>query len=393
MLFAVHHIDPGTIRTIADLSLLPFTDKDDLQKQNQSFICVSSEKIIDYVTTSGTLGEPVTVVMTEQDLDRLAWNECESLRCAGGSEKEIFQLMTTIDRRFMAGLAYFMGARKLGAGVVRVGNGAPQLQWDTIARIKPTILIAVPSFLVKLLDYASEHGIDPSLSSVRKAVCIGEPIRNDDFTLNSLGKKISEQWGIGLYSTYASTEMGAAFTECEAGRGGHYQPDLLIAELIGEDDKPVAPGQMGELVITTLGVEGMPLIRFRTGDLCRAHTEPCSCGRPSMRLGPILGRKKQMIKYKGTSLYPPAICNILNEIPGVSNYLIELSTNKLGTDEVLIRVGTHLPPETIEKVLAEEFRAKLRVIPVFSFEMPETIQREQITEMSRKPAVIIDKRK
>jgi phenylacetate-CoA ligase len=391
-LFETHRIDASSIRTVADLQKLPFTSKDDLQKGNQSFICVPSKKIIDYVTTSGTLGEPVTIVMTEKDLERLASNECESLRCAGGSEKEIFQLMTTMDRRFMAGLAYFMGARKLGAGVVRVGNGIPQLQWDTIHKIKPTILIAVPSFLVKLLEYAAEHGIDPEQCSVRKAVCIGEPIRNEDFTLNALGRSITQKWNIRLHSTYASTEMGAAFTECEAGRGGHYQPELLIAELIGENNLPVAEGEAGELVITTLGVEGMPLIRFRTGDMCRAHTEPCSCGRASIRLGPIIGRKKQMIKYKGTSLYPPAICNVLNEISGISNYLIELSTNELGTDEVLIRIGSDRKEPAFEKHIAEQFRSGLRVVPSFRFESPDQIGKEQLPEMSRKPVLIIDKR-
>jgi phenylacetate-CoA ligase len=391
-LFHQQSIVPAAIQTIADLQRLPFTTKDDLQSENKDFICVSADKIIDYVTTSGTLGEPVTIVMTEKDLERLAINECESLRCTGGSEKEIYQLMTTMDRRFMAGLAYFMGARKLGAGIVRVGNGIPELQWDTIQRIQPTAVIAVPSFLLRLLDYAEAHHIDANAFSVRKAICIGEPIRNADFSLNTLGKKIREKWNIELYSTYASTEMAAAFTECSAGKGGHYQPELIIAELIREDGLAVKPGEEGELVITTLGLEGMPLIRFRTGDICIAHHEPCKCGRESKRLGPILGRKRQMIKYKGTSLYPPSLYDILNAIPEVINYIIEVSTSDIGTDDLLIRLGTEQSSAQMEKEIADHFRAKLRVAPSFRFESPEEIRKEQMPPMSRKPILFVDKR-
>ncbi|HEV7232467.1 MAG TPA: AMP-binding protein [Bacteroidia bacterium] len=391
-MFASNGIDPSSIQTLDDLRKIPFSTKDDLQRENARFFCVPKKKIIDYVTTSGTLGEPVTLVLTEKDLERLALNECESLRCAGGSAAETYQLMTTIDRRFMAGLAYFLGARKLGAGIVRTGNGIPELQWDTIRRIEPTALIVVPSFLLKLSEYALAHGIDPRTTSVKRAICIGEPIRNADFSLNTLGEKIKQAWGIELYSTYASTEMGAAFTECEAGKGGHYQPDLLIAELIGEDGQSVGKGEAGELVITTLGVEGTPLIRFRTGDVCIAHSEPCSCGRSSMRLGPILGRKKQMIKYKGTSLYPPALYDVLNTIPQVKNFIVEVSTNSIGTDDILIRIGCTMPDSNLEKEIADHFRARLRVAPAIRFERPEDIQKEQLPELSRKPIVFIDKR-
>jgi phenylacetate-CoA ligase len=111
--------------------------------------------------------------------------------------------MTTIDKRFMAGLAYFLGIRKMGGSVIRVGNGIPELQWDTIKRIKPNAIICVPSFILKIIKYAEEHGIDYRKSSIKKAVCIGENLREPDFSLNLLGKKIKEKWDIELFSTYA----------------------------------------------------------------------------------------------------------------------------------------------------------------------------------------------
>src|SRR4051812_43404997 len=292
-LFKEHNIDVAKIKTIEDLQQIPVTTKDDIQNRNNDFICVAPSKIIDYITTSGTLGDPVLFPMTDKDLDRLAYNECISFECAGSSKEDIFQLMTTLDKRFMAGLAYFLGIRKLGAGVVRVGGGIPELQWDTINRINPTAFVTVPSFLLKLIEYAEANNIDYKNTSITKAICIGESLRNQDFSLTTLGEKIREKWDIKLYSTYASTEMSAAFTECSEGKGGHHHPELVIVEFLDETNQAVKEGEAEEVTITTLGVEGMPLLRFKTGDLCHHYTTPCACGRTTIRLGPIVGRRKQ----------------------------------------------------------------------------------------------------
>jgi phenylacetate-CoA ligase len=391
--FKTHDIDVSKINTLEDLKRIPVTTKDDLYNHNTDFICVDPEKIIDYVTTSGTLGDPLTFVLTDKDLERLAYNEHISLACAGGTKKDIYQLMTTIDRRFMAGMAYFLGIRQMGAGVVRVGNGMPEFQWDTIKRLKPTVAIAVPSFLIKLIEFAEQNNIDYKNCTIKKIVCIGEPIRNEDFSYNTLGKRITGKWPVQLLSTYASTEMGAAFTECEAGKGGHHHPELLIAEFLDDHNQPVAQGEAGELTVTTLGVEGMPLIRFKTGDICKAHYEPCSCGRNTLRISPILGRKQHMIKFKGTSLYPPALYDILNTVPYIKNYVVEVYTNDIGTDEIVIHIGAVDPPENFDKELKDHFRAKLRVAPNIVVESPEAIHKKQFPEMSRKPITFIDKRK
>jgi phenylacetate-CoA ligase len=391
-LFKKNNIDISAVRTLEDLRMLPVTTKDDLQERNRDFICVPPNKIIDYITTSGTLGDPVMFPMTDKDLDRLAYNECISFECADSTNQDVFQLMTTLDKRFMAGLAYFLGIRKLGAGVVRVGGGIPELQWDTIRRINPTAFVTVPSFLLKLIEYAEANNIDYKNTSITKAICIGEALRNQDFSLTTLAEKIHAKWDIKLYSTYASTEMSAAFTECSEGKGGHHHPELVIVEFLDENNNPVAEGEAGEVTITTLGVEGMPLLRFKTGDLCRYYSEPCSCGRKTIRLGPIVGRTKQMIKYKGTTLYPPALYDILNNIEGVKNYVVEVFTNEIGTDDILIRIGCDSIPENFEKDIKDHFRAKLRVAPQVKFEDPDVINKLQFPELSRKPVVFFDKR-
>ena len=200
-MFDSYHIDVDKIRHLEDLVKIPFTEKKDLQLFNEDFLCCPKEKIIDYITTSGTLGDPVTFACTEKDLQRLAYNEKKSFECAGVHPGNIVQLMTTLDKRFMAGLAYFLGIRELGASVIRVGNGIPELQWDTIMRLHPDTIMCVPSFILKLIQYAETHHIDYKNSSIRRIIGIGEGLRNQDFSLNLLGERIREKWDVQLFAT------------------------------------------------------------------------------------------------------------------------------------------------------------------------------------------------
>jgi phenylacetate-CoA ligase len=381
------------IKHIEDLVKIPFTEKKDLQLFNEEFLCCPKDKIIDYITTSGTLGDPVTFGCTEKDLQRLAYNEKKSFECAGVRPGNVVQLMTTLDKRFMAGLAYFLGLRELGAGVIRVGNGIPELQWDTIRRIKPDTIMCVPSFILKLIQYAEEHGIDYKNSSVRRIIGIGEGMRDQDFNLNLLGRKIKEKWDVQLFATYSSTEMGATFSECEYGLGGHVHPELIIVEIIGEDGLPVADGKPGEIVVTTLGVEAMPLLRFRTGDIAAKIVDQCKCGRNSYRLTPLVGRKNNMIKLKGTTLYPPAINDVLDNTDFVENYVIEVRQSEAGTDDVVVKIGLKYEPEfDVVKTLKDSFRSRIRVAPAIEIHPVEEIQKINYPAKSRKPIKFIDLR-
>lgn len=391
-LFSKTGLHSKDIQTLEDLSKIPTTSKEQLQEYNDDFLCVPKNKIVDFVTTSGTLGEPVTIGLTDADLDRLAYNESISFACAGVIEDDILQLTTTLDRRFMAGLAYFLGARQLGAGIIRVGAGIPELQWDTILKFNPTYLIVVPSFLLKLIEYAHQHTIDLNASGIKGAICIGESLRNQDFSLNILASKIKSAWDIELYSTYASTEMSTAFTECSEQQGGHQHPELIIVEILNDNGNAVPEGEEGELTITTLGVEAMPLLRFRTGDIVAAHNSTCNCGRNTARLGPVVGRKKQMIKYKGTTLYPPAMDDLLNDFNAVENYVIEIYHNAIGTDEILIKIAAVSPTETLLHEIKDHFRSKLRVSPKIEFCDKGVIQKLSISKLGRKPITVIDRR-
>ncbi|MGB3105698.1 phenylacetate--CoA ligase family protein [Sphingobacterium siyangense] len=392
-LFQREGVDLQRIRGVQDLPLLPTTSKEQLQQFNWDFLCVPEEEIVDFSTTSGTLGTPVVFGLTDADLERLAYNEMISFQRVGIKKGDRVQIMTTLDRRFMAGLAYFLGLRKIGAGILRIGAGIPQMQWDSIQQFKPKFLVVVPSFLLKMIAYAEEHNIDYNSSSVKVAICIGENLRTADLQDNQLAKRIQEKWNIALYSTYASTEMSSAFTECEAFAGGHQHPALIITEILDDNDHPVSDGQLGELVVTTLGIEAMPLLRYKTGDMVRRHAGPCTCGRNSYRIGPVEGRKQQMIKYKGTTLFPPAMFDVLASYTAIEHYQIEISSTAVGTDDIRILISSKQQNSALLKEIKDSFQAKLRVIPNVEFEREEILISRIYNPLSRKPIYLVDKRK
>lgn len=386
--FKAHNVDISAINVFEDLVKIPTTTKEDFSRYNFDFLCVDRNKVIDYSTTSGTTGSPVTVALTEKDLQRLAYNEEQSFICAGGKATDVYQLMLTLDRQFMAGMAYYLGIRKLGAAAVRVGPISPQMQWENIQRVKPNAIVAVPSFILKLIDYAGANGIDVNQSGIEKAICIGEPIRNADLTPNTLARRIQDKWQLKLYSTYASTEMQTAFTECEHGKGGHHNAELLLVEVLDDAGNQLKAGEFGEVTITSLRIEGMPLLRYRTGDICCFYDEPCACGRNTVRLSPVVGRKNQMIKYKGTTIFPPSIYDALSAVPEVKDYVVEVTHNDLGTDEIQIHIALNGPLDLAEQKIKTSLQSKLRVIPALNFVSAQHLQTLRPAE-SRKPPMII----
>jgi phenylacetate-CoA ligase len=392
--FAGLGFDVADVKSTADLVRLPTTSKQDLQAHNWDFLCVPRREVAEYCSTSGTLGRPVTIALTGNDLARLHHNEYLSFACADGQPDDIYQLLLTLDRQFMAGIAYYGGILKLGASVIRMGPGNLAAQLATIRELQPTVLVAVPSFVVALVAHARATGFDLNLSSVRRIICIGESIRDEQLRPNALARRITQGWDVRLHATYASTEKQTAFTECAHGAGGHHQPELLIFEILDESGQPLPAGQFGELTITTLGVEGMPLLRYRTGDICAYDDAPCACGRTTRRLGPIVGRQQHLLKYKGTSLYPQAIFNVLNTFNEIAAYVVEASNSDLGTDELEISIA--LAPSAAEAAVLEQLRAALRaglrvLPPLLVLPLAQVLARQNPGD-SRKPVRFIDLR-
>ncbi len=386
-------LDADALISLKDLENIETTSKEDIQRYNNDFLCVQNASIVEYTSTSGTLGSPVSIALTQNDIDRLAYNEYLSFELMELTKDDIVQFMLTLDRQFMAGIAYYLGLQKTGAAGIRTGPGLPSMQFDTIRRLGTTALVAVPSFLIKLIEYAQKEKMDLSTLPVKKVLCIGESIRTENFELNALGNFIQQHWDIKLYSTYASTEMQTAFTECWHTRGGHAHPELILVEIVDDHGKQLGPGEYGEVCVTTLGVEGMPLLRYRTGDICCYSDETCACGRTTKRLSPVMGRKKQMIKYKGTTLYPPAIFELLNQCTFIREYVVELKTNEMDMDDIVLHVSTPLVVDECERQLKPFLQSQLRVVPLINYLSTAEIHAMQFPEGSRKAIKLIDHRK
>ena len=376
------------INSLEAFKKLPFTTKDHIAKNNTDFLRIPLQDVKEFVTTSGSMGNPIAVYLSKKDLERLAVNEQKAMCVSGANSTDVFQLMVTLDKLFMAGIAYYLGIQKLGAATIRTGPGAPLNQLECIHKFGSTVLVAIPSFIISLINTAQEKGIDLAKTNVHSIVCIGEAIRNDDFTLNNLGQQIKDAWDVNLLSTYASTEMASAFTECPLGNGGHCNSELVHLECIDENGNEVADGEIGEVVVTPLQVEAFPLIRYKTGDLCRIHYKTCACGSKEPRLGPVIGRKQQMIKYKGTTLFPAAIFDVL-AAEKVKLYQVVVSKNNLGNDNVRISLPTLFENSLEIKSLKAAFKAKLRVTPDFTFISDELLQKQVYSAENRKATKVV----
>ena len=282
-LFAEHGIDYSKIEHLDDLRRVPFTTKFDIESHNDDFLCVPKWRVF----IPGSDGKSVKFARTDSDLERLAYNEAITFNCAGVRPGSVSLLIPPKGLPFISQMAYFIGIRKFGACIIHIDDNSFEKQWDTIGELKPYILMSTPSHVLKMLDYAESKGIDYRQSSVKRIIAIGDTLRNQNFELNENGKSIQERWGVDLVATYSSNTMSITFSECGCGCGGHHHPELLIVEIIDKNGNPVPAGETGEVVVTTLGVEGMPLLRFRTGNMACIHPEPCRCGRNSFRISPV----------------------------------------------------------------------------------------------------------
>ena len=384
-------VRPEELQGVADLARLPFTEKRDLENSHAEFLAVDQRDIVDLCLTSGTTGKPVAMLQSAADLDRLAYNEELSFRGAGFTRDDRVLVAAAVDRCFMAGLAYFLGLTRIGATVIRGGSSSAGLLMELIRNCRPSAIVGVPSLLLAVGERLKQDGIDPAALGVTRLVCIGEPLRRQDLAPSPLGERLAETWRCPIFGTYASTEMATSFTDCAAGLGGHLHPDLMALEIVDEEGAPVAPGALGEVVATPLGVTGMPLIRFRTGDLATLHTGPCPCGRNTPRLGPIVGRKSQMLKVRGTTVYPPAISAVLQGIPGIRGHYIEAYGEFALSDRIKVVAGSCDPALTVEAV-ADRIAAAIRVKPEVCLVSPEEIVRVTIRDDKRKPVIFFDHR-
>lgn len=387
-LFKKHKVAVSNI-DVDNLAELPLTDKRCLERANDDFIAVPEESIADIVLSSGTTGTPTRIIYSCKDLERLAYNERQSFIGCGITSRDRVLLTCTIDRCFVAGLAYYSGAQAVGAACIRNGLNSLESHAGMIKLMSPSVVVGVPSFLRKLGLFVRNKKIP--VKSVKKLVCIGEPLRDKDLNALAVTRDIEATWKAKAYSTYSSSEMVTTFCECACQRGGHLHPELAVAEILDDRGRRVSAGVAGELTVTPLAIEGMPLVRFRTGDISFMMEEPCACGRQSPRLGPILGRKKQMLKVKGTTVYPLAVYSALDELREVGDYYLTVFSQDTLSDRLQVTVS--LRQACAVSRIADALAARLRVTPEVVVASEEEIRHVVYNPSLRKPVRFLDRRK
>jgi len=333
-------ISAADIQSLDDVRRIPFTTKEDLRSQYPyGMLALPVERMVRLHASSGTTGAPTVIMHTQNDLNSWADLMARCMHMVGVRSPDVFQNMSGYGL-FTGGLGIHYGAERLGCMTIPAGAGNTARQLKLIRDFKVSAVHIIPSYALHVGDVVAAEGIDPASLPVRIALIGAEPHTEE------VRRRVEELLGLKAYNSYGLSEMngpGVAF-ECLEQNGLHVWEDAYILEIINPETlEPASPGEIGELVFTTLCREGMPILRYRTRDLTRSLPDPCPCGRAHVRIDRILGRADDMIIIKGVNLYPMQIEQALLSIPEVGqNYLIVLEREG-HIDQ--IRVKVEIKPE------------------------------------------------
>jgi len=347
-LFKTHNITPDAIRTLDDVRRLPFTTKKDLRASYPDGLnAVPMDRMVRVHASSGTTGNPTILYYTASDLSWWASLTARCMHMVGIRAHDVFQ-NTPGYGLFTGGLGMHYGAERLGCVTIPMGAGNTLRQLKFIRDLKVTAIHIIPSYALYLAAACEKQGFSPKDLGIRIALIGAEPYSEQT------RRRLEDLFGFKAYNSYGLTEMngpGVAF-ECPEQNGLHLWEDAYLLEIINPVTlEPAAPGEIGELVLTTLCREGMPLIRYRTRDLTRILPGPCPCGRHHVRMDRIAGRSDDLIIIKGVNIYPMQIEAALMELPEVgANYLIEL-TRENSIDQMRVKV------EIKDEFFVEDMRA------------------------------------
>ncbi len=319
-------ITPDSIQTIADIRKIPFTTKQDL-RDNYPFGLVGGDMkdAIRIHSTSGTTGHPTVVTYSRHDIDSWANMIARDMYMVGCRDTDVFQNSSGYGM-FTGGLGFQLGAERLGALTVPAAAGNSLRQIKFIKDFGTTAIHAVPSYVTRLHEVMVEQGVDPRRDTKLKVLVIGAEPHSEEQR-----KRIENMMGVKAYNSFGMSEMcgpGVAF-ECKEQNGLHFWEDYYIVEIVDPETlEPVPDGEIGELVLTTLNREAMPLLRYRTRDLTRVLGRTCPCGRNHVRLDRMKGRSDDMMVLRGVNIFPIQIEKILMQFKELaSNYLITLTTD------------------------------------------------------------------
>lgn len=375
-------VKPEDIKSVDDLHLLPFTNKTDLRDEfPYGLLAVDKSEIVRIQGSSGTTGKPIVSGYTQNDVD--VWTEmvARSLTAAGAGKDDIVQV-TYGYGLFTGGLGAHQGASAVGATVIPMSSGNTQRQLMMMHDLGATMLCCTPSYAIFLGESLKELGYDPKEFKLKSGCFGAEPWTEE------MREKLEGLFDINAYNIYGLTEIagpGVAF-ECPSKCGMHVNEDHVIAEIVDPKTGEVLPyGETGELVFTTITKTGMPMIRYRTHDICTLDATPCSCGRTHVRMSRITGRTDDMLIIRGVNVFPSQIEEVLLRISGVSpHYMLVVdrvnSTDRLEvqvelTDEIFSDKVSDI--EKIQNAITEQIKSVVGIAAKVKLVPPKTIPRSE----------------
>ncbi len=374
-------VTPEDIQSLSDLAKLPFVTKQDM-RDNYPFglFAVEKDQLVRIHASSGTTGKPTVVGYTQGDLD--TWTECVSrIACMGGaSAKDVAQICFGYGM-FTGALGLHYGLENIGAAIVPSSTGNSQKQIMYMQDFETSLLVATPSYALRLAEVANEMGVDPAKDLKVKIALVGSELLTD-----AMREEMHKVWGrdILITSNYGMSElMGPGVSgECLEHCGMHINEDYFIPEIINPQTGEVLPiGEQGELVITCIKKEGLPLIRYRTKDITRLFYEPCKCGRTFCRMENLSGRSDDMLKIRGVNVFPSQIEEVILSVNELGPHYEIVLEREGYLDKLIVKVELAHSTDSFSELerITQEVKSKLKIIlgldAKVMLESPNTLQR------------------
>jgi len=382
-LFEKIGFDTEKISSLEDIKKIPFTNKEDLRENwPYGFLAVSKDELVRMHSSSGTTGRATIIFHTQHDIDEWTNIVARSMYMTGMRRGDVFQNMMTYGL-FTGGLGFHYGAEKVGALIIPAGSGNSKRQIQLMQDFQTTVIHIIPSYALHLSTVFEELGVDPRKDTNLKIAFLGAEPHSE-----KTRQKIEDFYGVDAFNSYGLSEMngpGVSF-ECQYKNGMHIWEDNYIVEVIDPDTLEAVPeGEEGELVLTTLLREGMPILRYRTKDLTRILPGPCECGRTHRRIERIKGRTDDMLVLKGVNIFPIQIEKKLMDIEGVGTDYQIILERKDYNDHMIVKVEVHKEffsgdlkqLEALRRTITEELKSDILITPRVELVEPNALPKSE----------------